>query len=191
MAQVGFAEKFFGKKLALIENEELRKLIINFFDSEVPDSFWTKPASSSGKYHPPFAAGEGGLVRHTLKAVEAAEELLVLQQFKGYDKDMIIASLLLHDSFKYKDGADYTMLNHPEKASDKFLEFAKKQPSYNENEYIIRDICYCIRWHMGQWSTKKLKEKEIPPSFLYEHINFVQLCDYIASREFFSNPFYR
>lgn len=33
-----------------------------------PKEFYTMPASTTGKYHPPFALGEGGLVRHTLAA---------------------------------------------------------------------------------------------------------------------------
>lgn len=28
-----------------------------------PKEFYTMPASTTGKYHPPFALGEGGLVR--------------------------------------------------------------------------------------------------------------------------------
>lgn len=39
------------------------------------------PASTTGKYHPPFALGEGGLVRHTLAACCWAKDLLQLEQY--------------------------------------------------------------------------------------------------------------
>ena len=42
----------------------------------LPDYFFEVPASSTGKYHPKFASGEGGLVRHTKAAVRIAHELL-------------------------------------------------------------------------------------------------------------------
>ena len=35
----------------------------------LPDYFFEIPASSTGKYHPSYALGTGGLVRHTKAAV--------------------------------------------------------------------------------------------------------------------------
>ena len=46
-----------------------------------PKEFYTMPASTTGKYHPPFALGEGGLVRHTLAACCWAKDLLQLEQY--------------------------------------------------------------------------------------------------------------
>ena len=51
--------------------KDLRKLI-----SMLPNYFFEVPASSTGKYHPKFALGEGGLIRHTKVAVRIAYELL-------------------------------------------------------------------------------------------------------------------
>ena len=60
--------KYFEREIALIKNEDYRKFIIDYLDNECPSYFWEIGASSSGKYHPKFSQGEGGLVRHT-KAV--------------------------------------------------------------------------------------------------------------------------
>ena len=38
----------------------------------LPDYFFEVGASSSGKYHPNYALGKGGLVRHTKAAVRIA-----------------------------------------------------------------------------------------------------------------------
>ena len=35
----------------------------------LPDYFFEVPASSTGKYHPSYSLGEGGLLRHTKKNV--------------------------------------------------------------------------------------------------------------------------
>lgn len=44
----------------------------------VPMDFFTQPASSSGKYHPSYALGVGGLVRHTKAAMIMAKMLFPL-----------------------------------------------------------------------------------------------------------------
>lgn len=51
---------------------------------------------------PPFALGEGGLVRHTLAACCWAKDLLQLEQYSILlpKADYILAALILHDSVK-------------------------------------------------------------------------------------------
>lgn len=56
--------EIFENELNLIKNVDLRKLVELSLQS-APDYFFTIPASSTGKYHPQYALGEGGLVRHT------------------------------------------------------------------------------------------------------------------------------
>ena len=62
------------------------------------DYFFDIPASSTGKYHPDFSLGNGGLVRHTKVAVRIAYELLgnntVGMKFSDTDKDLIIMALI-------------------------------------------------------------------------------------------------
>ena len=41
----------------------------------MPDYFYEIPASSSGKYHPAFSLGDGGLVRHVKVAMRILEEM--------------------------------------------------------------------------------------------------------------------
>ena len=52
----------FKKELEYIKNEKIRnacQVMINL----LPDYFFEVPASSTGKYHPEYAAGPGGLMR--------------------------------------------------------------------------------------------------------------------------------
>ena len=58
----------FKKEINYVKDENLRsdlKILIEL----LPDYFFEVPASSTGKYHPDFALGDGGLVRHTKAAV--------------------------------------------------------------------------------------------------------------------------
>ena len=67
--------KVFENELNLIQDERLKenaKIILN----NLPDYFYKIQAASTGKYHPKYALGDGGLVRHTKAAVRFAYELL-------------------------------------------------------------------------------------------------------------------
>ena len=73
--------KLFERELSLIVSEDLRMAVKSYLIDRVPDHFWTDGASSSGKYHPKFAQGVGGLVRHTNAVVMFAEELLRMSSY--------------------------------------------------------------------------------------------------------------
>ena len=111
-------EDVFKTELQYIKNDEIRektKKIINL----LPDYFFEVPASSTGKYHPSFSQGEGGLVRHTKVAVTIANELLnnnsvIGDAFTPKEKDLMILCLLVHDGLK--SGLvkqEYTVFEHP------------------------------------------------------------------------------
>ena len=65
----------FKKEINYVKNANRRKDVKTLIEL-LPDYFFEVPASSTGKYHPEFALGEGGLVRHTKLAVRIAIELL-------------------------------------------------------------------------------------------------------------------
>ena len=54
----------FENELVYIENEDIRDSLRTMIE-KIPDYFFTIPAASTGKYHPQYAQGDGGLVRHT------------------------------------------------------------------------------------------------------------------------------
>ena len=89
----------FKKELSYIVDEDIRESLAIMID-KIPDYFFTIQAASTGKYHPAFAQGEGGLVRHTKTAVRMAYELYNIYKFPQRTKDLIIFALVLHDSVK-------------------------------------------------------------------------------------------
>ena len=107
----------FNDELNLIKNERLRRSCVEMLKL-LPDYFYIVEASSSGKYHPAFALGEGGLVRHTKVAAQIANEIISTESvgnvFTRDEKDLIIISLLLHDGLKKRIVEErYTRFDHP------------------------------------------------------------------------------
>lgn len=172
----------FTRELNLIVDEELRMVTKAYLDECVPTYFWEDGASSSGKYHPQFSQGQGGLVRHTKAVVMFAEELLKMSTYaymKEAYKDYAIAACIVHDTAKYGmtefSKAEYK--NHARNAAIAFNNFAK-ECDYNASEILLNAIVA----HMGQWST----EKEDRPFTNVDRL--VHMADYIASRSFIDIP---
>jgi|WetSurMetagenome_2_1015567.scaffolds.fasta_scaffold345065_1 hypothetical protein len=156
-----------------IINVEIRHNVELAYKS-LPDYFHHGPASSSGKYHPRFSLGEGGLVRHVKFACDIAMELFRIATFTDIEKDIILASLILHDGLKYGfENFDHTIKEHEDLMAD-HLQKLWSLPF--EGKTAVID---CIRSHMGQWATTKKPSTKIEI--------FVHWCDYIASRKMIDN----
>ena len=68
-------EELFDKELSYIKDENIRKSLIELLKI-LPDYWYEVPASSTGKYHPEYALGDGGLLRHSKAAMRIGYELL-------------------------------------------------------------------------------------------------------------------
>lgn len=174
--------KLFEREINLIVDEDLRMMVKSYMEEGTPDYFWTDGASSSGKYHPKFSQGEGGLVRHTKAVVMFAEELLRMSSYaymKEEYKDYVIAACILHDTCKYGmyefDKSEYK--NHAVNAAERFNDWC-----YEEGYCPHFLLLNAIRSHMGQWST----EKEDRPFTNVDRC--VHMADYMASRSFIDIP---
>ncbi len=157
----------------------------------LPDYFFEIPASSTGKYHPSFSLGNGGLVRHTKVAVRIAYELLnnetVGVKFSDQDKDLIIMALTLHDGLKSgKEHSQYTKFDHPLLVSQFIMENKDKLSLEIDD---IRKMCSMIESHMGQWTYDSYNQKEVLPKPRTAEQRFVHMCDFLASRKFLDVKF--
>lgn len=151
---------------------------------EVPEYFFHVAASSTGKYHPTYSLGEGGLVRHTQAAVRIAVELFKMSE-RGYadtEKDIVISSLILHDTAKHGfNGSKYTITEHPLE----IVKFIQSKPEISSiiPEDVLSTICKCISSHMGKWNYDYKTKKEVLPKPKEKLEKLVHLADYIASRK--------
>lgn len=183
------AKVYFEEELQMIKNEEVRNCVIEVL-KRVNDQFYHAAASSTGKYHPEYALGDGGLYRHTRAAVKIANDILNLEwfnkEFTNDDKDVMIAAIILHDTCKSgKDwDSQYTMHTHPIQAGE-LVEDTLRDTEYRG---IGEEIARLIRSHMGQWNEpgrwNKYNDRTVlpKPEELDEFI--VHLCDYLASRKY-------
>lgn len=180
---------YFEEELQMIKNEEVRNCVIEVL-KHINDKFYHAAASSTGKYHPDYALGDGGLYRHTRAAVKIANDLLSLEWYKDLftdeSKDIIIAALILHDTCKSGKNWDskYTMHTHPIQAADLIEEVTGGTEYHGTGIQIAR----LVATHMGQWNEprrwNKYDDRTILPKPEAEDEFFVHLCDYLASRKF-------
>lgn len=178
----------FKTELNYIKNPEYRKNAEILIEM-LPDYFFEVPASSTGKYHPSFAQGQGGLVRHTKVAVKIANELLnsiIGQPFNQEEKDLIILALILHDGLKHGDPKEeYVRFDHPILIA-KFIQNNQDKTTFNDKE--IQFLTNIISSHMGPFNTNKYSDVVLPvPKNKYQ--KFVHMCDLLASRKFLDVKF--
>lgn len=187
----------FEFEIKLIKSGYIRGIVKNEL-KYTPNYFFYVPASSSGRYHPDYAQGAGGLVRHTIAAVKTAVELMRLEQYadelnqqRDTIKDEIIAALILHDTYKCgledidagKFESYKTKSNHPVLAHDQLLKHQISGNNKARMSALTESIADLILTHMGQWNTDRDTGEEIMPKPETFAQKFVHMCDYIASRK--------
>ncbi len=175
----------FEYELSFIKNSDIKNFTIEALKS-LPDYFYEVPASSSGKYHPQYALGQGGLVRHTKAAVRIALELFRCETVTGHysdnTKDIIISALLLHDGCKHGlNDSKHTVTEHPIIV----VEMIRNNNDLNNllDKEIFDKIMNGILTHMGQWNLDYKTKKEVLEKPKTGVQNFIHMCDYLASRK--------
>ena len=174
----------FKNEIEKIQNEEYRDFIKYYLDECTPKYFYSIGASSSGKFHPKFSQGEGGLVRHTKAVVMFAEELLKMSSYGFMSdeyKDYVYMACIAHDTAKYGLTSEMDT-----KAYENHAELASLNVSrawYEYFEYQVPELLVmAIKAHMGQWSTCRDDRPFTPID------RVVHLADYMASRNFIDIP---
>ncbi len=178
-------KEIFNIELGYIVNSRIREIAEKLMDG-VPDYFFEIPASSTGKYHPSFAQGDGGLVRHTKVVVRFGHEMLnsndtLGKSYNQDEKDLMLLAMMLHDTFKCGvEKSKYTLDKHPIIAAE-YVNERKEELGLSEQEVYI--LTSSISSHMGQWNKCNFGKEFLPlPENKYQKI--VHLCDYLASKKF-------
>lgn len=181
--------KVFEKEYKYIKNKKYRdnlEIMVNL----LPDYFFKIAASSTGKYHPSFSLGDGGLVRHTKVAAKIAYDLIsdesITNVFTQDEKDMMIFALILHDGLKHGlEKQEYTVFEHPILMAN-FIKDNRSKLTLSDKE--IDFISSIIATHMGPWNTNSYSNIILPkPKNKYQ--KFVHMCDYLASRKYLDVKF--
>lgn len=167
--------ELFNRELSYISDEKVKDLAKKILE-KADDYFFHEPASSTGKYHPSFSLGEGGLVRHTKAVTYFLNELvraeLVAKSIDRHTADLLIVCAIAHDIKKYGDGSGvHTVSNHPELGAKFAGNLAYKEGFPKEDYEFIHKTIFC---HMGPWSEPK-------PESMTDRMLFY--ADYVASRK--------
>lgn len=182
-------EEVFKVELGYINSERIRKACLEMIKL-LPEYFFEVPAASTGKYHPAYASGDGGLLRHTKAAIRIGYELLsdpsIGNKYTSDEKDFMLMGLLLHDGLKCGlEKEKYTRFDHPILMADYIMDNEEVLGLEVDEIEFLGDV---IKTHMGPWTTDyngvEVLEK---PKTKYQ--NFVHMCDYLASRKCILLPF--
>lgn len=172
--------------LNTFENDDIKNFAIVLLDN-LPEYIWRVPASSTGKYHPAYSLGEGGLMRHQIAVVRFLNFFLELEQYNkiipSRERDLLRVAGLIHDGRKSGSQSDYerskyTKFDHPLQMATVIRSYDGKYLNHNEIELIA----HCIESHMGSWNVDKKTGECLPkPEDLHQEL--VHLADYLASRK--------
>jgi len=173
----------FKPEIEYIKNPIFKADVCYLIDG-LPDYFFEVPAASTGKYHPRYAQGDGGLLRHTKAAVRIAYELLsdplIGNKYTVEEKELMLIALMLHDGLKSgREKSKYTKVEHPLLVCEYIKENEKNLGMSIEN---MNFVCEVISSHMGIWN-KDFDGNEVLPIPKSKYQNFVHMCDYLASRK--------
>ena len=182
-------EEIFLDELGYIKDNSLSESLLKIINM-LPEYWLEEPASSTGKYHPEYALGKGGLLRHSKAAMRIGLELLsdpcIGEKYTQHEKDLMLMGLLVHDGLKLgRPKEKYTRFDHPILMANFILDNQKEFDLSKEDATFLADI---IKTHMGPWTTdyngNEVLEK---PKTKYQ--NFVHMCDFLASRKCLLVPF--
>ena len=182
-------DKLFEVELSYLKSDRIKNACLEM-TKLLPDYFYEVPASSTGKYHPSYSLGEGGLLRHSKAAMRIGYELLqdpsIGDKYTSDEKDLMLMALLIHDGLKSGNPQEkYTRFDHPILMADYLMDCEESLGLEVEEIEFLGDV---IKTHMGVWTTdyngNEVLEK---PKTKYQ--NFVHMCDYLASRKCLLVPF--
>ncbi len=182
--------EYFKNEYTYIKDEKKREDLKNLVNI-LPDYFFEIPASSTGKYHPSYASGKQGLIRHVKAAVAIAHCLLedetFSEEFTQTEQDLMIMALVLHDGLKLGlSKGKWTRFDHPLLICD----FIKKNDiMLTMTDEEINLLCDMIKTHMGPWIRDPYTYQDVLEKPKTKTQKFVHLCDYLASRKFLEVPF--
>lgn len=165
-------------EVAQIDDDDIRNFVKMTLDNVDP-IHRIKPASSTGKYHPKYAAGEGGLIRHIKVVVRNVIELIRATPAVESEKDELIAAAIIHDMWKYPEGRDheFTAFDHPALGG----QWCK--------DHGFETIGRLVAAHQGIWTTSRQMpgfENEQPRKFDEWVLHY---ADYFASRAYLACDF--
>ena len=178
-------KEIFDQVLESFENDDIKDFAVRVIDN-APEYWHSVAASSTGKYHPQYALGTGGLVRHTIALVRFLNHMFGVEsigsQFTSRERDLLRVAGIAHDMMKSGTQEEYekskwTKFNHPLLAARMIYDM--EGLTQEERKFISM----AISSHMGQWNTDKRHPDIVLPKPQDKYQIILHLADYLASRK--------
>lgn len=172
--------------LDTFENDDIKEFTMVLLDN-IPEYIWSVPASSTGKYHPQYSLGEGGLMRHQMAVVRFLNFFFELEQYNSKltsrEMDLMRLAGLMHDGRKSGSQEDYekskyTKFDHPLQMADVIRSYDGQYLNHDEIEMVAE----AISKHMGAWNTDR-KSSTVLPKPNDKFSRMLHVADYLASRK--------
>ena len=167
-------------------NDDIKEFTIVLLDN-LPEYIWHVGASSTGKYHPAYSLGEGGLMRHQIAVVRFLNFFFELEQYNSKlasrEMDLMRLAGLMHDGRKSGSQEDYekskyTKFTHPVQMAEVIRSYDGQYLNHEEIEMVAE----AISKHMGAWNTDK-KTTFVLPKPNDKFSRMLHVADYLASRK--------
>lgn len=190
------AFRFFGPEFAEIKDQRIKDFTRRCFDVVCPDYFWVRAASKSGKYHPSFVTGDGGLARHVKYVCYWVGQNSRAWSGNGQGDDIgpqnlfdcAMSAAIMHDMVKEGDPGrrlkptTIPMINYHgvelmEAIYDRVL---GGKIEFDEQLLIL----YGVAAHMGIWTKpEKFQPWNLTGGAARQVATLVHMSDYAASRK--------
>lgn len=168
---------FIEEEIKKVTSKNLQKFLREAVQ-DFPDYFWIAPASLE-KYHYPDERKKGGLVLHVRRLCKLSDSMVILEELNLWEKDILIAASLLHDSFARgipPHTKGYSDPFHPIYPAERFP-FNGYADRFIEKK-VYDEIMDCVVSHSGRHSVHPImhSKKKLAKVF--------QTMDYLASRDY-------
>lgn len=185
--------KCFQRELNMIRDEDFRNECTELVKN-IPEDFFSKPASSTKKYHPLRASDDGGLLWHTRFAFWIAIALTkkgaVFSFLTQDQRDVGLAAIIFHDTMKYgfdggRSNKGYTYFEHPLMVDElvRRVKGRELDQKTNRSDMLLSTMIQVIKPHMGSWNSNNRSKITLPvPETKLE--KFIHYCDFMSSVEF-------
>ena len=178
--------------LNTITNDDIREFATALVD-DLPKYIWEVGASSTGKYHPEYSLGHGGLMRHQVAVVRFLNFFFELEQYNSTltdrQMDLMRVAALVHDGRKSGDQEDFekskfTRFDHPIRMAN----VVRNMEGLNNSDKDF--IAHCIESHMGQWNVDKKTKVELPKPILSHRTGGLLFVKRLPSLQFLLMSFF-
>ena len=162
----------------------------NILKSKIPP-VWSRPTSSTGKYHKKEDGSVPNIAEHTYEMLYACINLWRMFDIKAKtsEGDTLLLAVALHDSYKYgktPEERQHTVSDHDKIIADKIKNASKYLESFLQKSQV-QVLEEATRFHNGRWS-KDANMNDFNFSIYHPYTNFVHMLDMMSANNLIKMP---